>query len=180
VDDDDLDLIETDGTRRSSTNLWWTRSRVPPVIVPDLREARRHHRIRFASQKGTPLTSDLIAAAVEADPRIGQHAGGYFAMTALPQTLKPAEPLARAVYRNGWRPSYAPGPTRDELVDVIHAAVPAVRPVTAASATPRETDASGRDEFPALVEVPAKHVGDMSNPPAHERLGSQGVHANTR
>ncbi len=72
-----------------------------------------------------PLTSDLIAAAVEADPRIGQHAGGYFAMTALPETLRPAEPLARAVYQDGWRPTYAPGPTRDELVDVIRVAVPA-------------------------------------------------------
>jgi 2-polyprenyl-6-methoxyphenol hydroxylase-like FAD-dependent oxidoreductase len=72
-----------------------------------------------------PLTSDLIAAAVGADPRIGQYAGGYFAMTALPRTLSPAEPLARAVYQDGWRPAYAPGPTRDELVDVIHAALPA-------------------------------------------------------
>ena len=45
-----------------------------------------------------------------------------FAMTAMPQTLRPAEPLARAVYQNGWRPTYAPGPTRDELVDVILAA----------------------------------------------------------
>jgi hypothetical protein len=66
-----------------------------------------------------PLTSDLIAAAVEADPRIGRHAGGYFDMTALPQTLRPAEQLAREVYQSGWRPAYAPGPTRDELVDVI-------------------------------------------------------------
>ncbi|MGA9343818.1 MAG: tryptophan 7-halogenase [Nocardioidaceae bacterium] len=74
----------------------------------------------------TPLTSDLIAAAVEADPRIGQYAGGYFAMTALPETLRPAEPLARAVYQSGWRPPYAPGPTRDALVDVIRTAVPAV------------------------------------------------------
>ena len=73
----------------------------------------------------SPLTSDLIAAAVEADPRIGQHARGYFAMTALPEALRPAEPLARAVYQGGWRPTYAPGPTRDELVDVIVAAVPA-------------------------------------------------------
>jgi 2-polyprenyl-6-methoxyphenol hydroxylase-like FAD-dependent oxidoreductase len=72
-----------------------------------------------------PLTSDLIAAAVEADPRIGRHAAGYFAMTALPETLRPAEPLARAVYRDGWRPTCAPGPTRDELVDVIRVAVPA-------------------------------------------------------
>jgi 2-polyprenyl-6-methoxyphenol hydroxylase-like FAD-dependent oxidoreductase len=74
-----------------------------------------------------PLTSDLIAAAVEADPRIGQHAEGYFAMTALPETLRPAEPLARAVYEDGWRPTNAPGPTREELVDVIRAAVPAAR-----------------------------------------------------
>jgi hypothetical protein len=66
-----------------------------------------------------PLTSDLIAAAVEADARTGQHAGGYFAMTARPETLSPAEPLARAVYRDGWRPAYSPRPTRDELVDVI-------------------------------------------------------------
>ena len=72
-----------------------------------------------------PLTSDLIATAVEADPRIGQYAGGYFAMTALPSTLAPAEPLARAVYESGWRPSYADGPTRDELVDVIRTSVPA-------------------------------------------------------
>ena len=72
---------------------------------------------------GVPLTSDLIADAVEADPRIGQRAAGYFAMTALPETLRPAEPLARAVYQDGWRPSYAPGPTRDELVDVIRGAV---------------------------------------------------------
>jgi 2-polyprenyl-6-methoxyphenol hydroxylase-like FAD-dependent oxidoreductase len=70
-----------------------------------------------------PLTSDLIAAAVEADPRIGEHAAGYFAMTALPETLRPAEGLARRVYEAGWRPPYAAGPTRDELVEVIQRAV---------------------------------------------------------
>ena len=31
-------------------------------------------------------------------------------MTALPKTLRPAEPLARAVYQDGWRPTYAPRP----------------------------------------------------------------------
>ena len=71
-----------------------------------------------------PLTSDLIADAVQADPRIGPYAGGYFAMTALPEALRPAEPLARAVYESGWRPAYAPGPTRDELVEVIRATGP--------------------------------------------------------
>ena len=73
----------------------------------------------------SPLTSDLIAAASEADPRILQHAAGYFAMTALPDTLKAAEPWARTVYEDGWRPAYAPGPTRDDLVEVIRSAVPA-------------------------------------------------------
>jgi 2-polyprenyl-6-methoxyphenol hydroxylase-like FAD-dependent oxidoreductase len=72
-----------------------------------------------------PLTSDLIADAIEADPRIGQHAAGYFAMTALPESLRPAEPWARTAYESGWRPAYAPGPTRDELVDVIREALPA-------------------------------------------------------
>ena len=66
-----------------------------------------------------PITSDLIAAAVPAEPRIGPYAGGYFAMTALPETLRPAEPLARAVYESGWRPPYSPGPTRDELVEMV-------------------------------------------------------------
>jgi len=75
-----------------------------------------------------PLTSDLIAAAVEADPRIAEYAAGYFAMTALPEALWPAEPLARTVYQDGWRLTYAPGPTRDELVDVIREAVPADSP----------------------------------------------------
>jgi hypothetical protein len=72
-----------------------------------------------------PLTSDLIAAAAEADPHIHRYAAGYFAMTTLPASLAPAEPLARAVYEGGWRPPHAPGPTRDQLVTVINAAVPA-------------------------------------------------------
>ena len=69
-----------------------------------------------------PLTSDLIADAVQVEPRIGPYAGDYFAMTELPATLRPAEPLARAVYESGWRAPYASGPTRDELVEVIERA----------------------------------------------------------
>lgn len=72
---------------------------------------------------GRPLTSDLIAAAVEVDPRIGEYAGGYFAMTALPETLRPVEPRARAVYEAGWRPPFADGPTGDELAEVVEHAL---------------------------------------------------------
>jgi hypothetical protein len=74
-----------------------------------------------------PLTSDLIADAVQAEPRIGPLAAGYFDMTALPETLRPAEPLARAVYERGWRAPRAAGPTRDELVDVVTRSGPEVR-----------------------------------------------------
>ena len=65
------------------------------------------------------LTSDLIADAVPAEPRIAPYAADYFMMTALPTTLEPAEPLARAVYERGWRPPLAEGPHRDELVEII-------------------------------------------------------------
>jgi hypothetical protein len=68
---------------------------------------------------GSPLPSDLILSAAEVRPEIMQHAGGYLSMAALPASLRAAEPIAREVYGGGWRPAYAPGPTRDELVDIV-------------------------------------------------------------
>jgi hypothetical protein len=65
------------------------------------------------------LPSDLILAAAEVRPEIMASAAGYLSMHALPATLRRAEPLAREVYADGWRPSYAPGPTRDELVEIV-------------------------------------------------------------
>ncbi len=70
-----------------------------------------------------PLSTEQICEAARADPRINEYAGPYFAMTALPSCLQPAEPLARAVYETGWRAPHAPGPTRDQLVEVIDRAV---------------------------------------------------------
>ncbi len=68
-----------------------------------------------------PLTSAAIVAAAKADARIEPHVGSFVSMTALPASLAPAEPLARAVYESGWRPSPADGPTRDELVALLTA-----------------------------------------------------------
>jgi 2-polyprenyl-6-methoxyphenol hydroxylase-like FAD-dependent oxidoreductase len=70
-----------------------------------------------------PLPSDLILMAAEVRPEIMQHAGGYLTMAALPASLRAAEPIAREVYAWGWRPAYAPGPTRDELVDIVRRTV---------------------------------------------------------
>jgi len=70
-----------------------------------------------------PLPSDLILAAGEKDPAIQAAAAGYLAMTALPGSLRPVEPRARALYRTGWRRSLAAGPDRDELAALIQAAL---------------------------------------------------------
>jgi hypothetical protein len=69
------------------------------------------------------LPSDLILSAAAVDPRISEASGPYLAMRALPSCLEPVEPYARAVYESGWRPPYSPGPTRDELVDVIRSSL---------------------------------------------------------
>ena len=66
-----------------------------------------------------PLPSDLILTAAEMRPEIMASAGGYLSMAALPASLREAEPIAREVYAGGWRPAYAPGPTRDELVEIV-------------------------------------------------------------
>ena len=69
-----------------------------------------------------PLPSDLVAAAAEVEPRLLPYVGPYAMMAALPESLTPVEPLARAVYRSGWRPPYAEGPGRDRLVEIIEEA----------------------------------------------------------
>ena len=71
-----------------------------------------------------PLTSDLIAAAIPADPRIGQYAFGYFTMTELPESLRPAEPWARAAYETGWRSPFDKGPHGAELLDIVRTSAP--------------------------------------------------------
>ena len=101
----------TRGARRTSSRGW-------PTTSPSTAGWSGAGRAR-TSISSAPLTSDLIADAVQAEPRIAPYAAGYFMMTALPATLQPAEPLARAVYERGWRPPLAEGPSRDELVEII-------------------------------------------------------------
>jgi 2-polyprenyl-6-methoxyphenol hydroxylase-like FAD-dependent oxidoreductase len=69
------------------------------------------------------LPSDLILAAATVDPAIARGIGGYLSMFELPSSLDPVEPLARAAYASGWRPPFAAGPTRQELREIVAAAV---------------------------------------------------------
>jgi 2-polyprenyl-6-methoxyphenol hydroxylase-like FAD-dependent oxidoreductase len=75
-----------------------------------------------------PLPSDLILEAAQVRPEIMASAGGYLSMAALPASLREAEPIAREVYAEGWRPSYSPGPSREELVAIIARAVAEPQP----------------------------------------------------
>ncbi|ULE35852.1 FAD-dependent oxidoreductase [Mycobacterium sp. IDR2000157661] len=68
---------------------------------------------------GSPLPSDLIVAAAEADPQLHAIVAPYVTMDALPASLAPAEPRAREIYAGGWRPNPAAGPTREELSALV-------------------------------------------------------------
>jgi hypothetical protein len=70
-----------------------------------------------------PLTPRSIVDAAQADPRIMAAAGPYLALLAPPESLREVEDLAREVYRSGWRPAYAEGPSRDELVAIVRDAL---------------------------------------------------------
>jgi 2-polyprenyl-6-methoxyphenol hydroxylase-like FAD-dependent oxidoreductase len=69
-----------------------------------------------------PLTTTAIVDAAAVEARIVPHLAPYLAMTALPASLAPAEPLARAVHERGWRPALADGPARRDLVATVLAA----------------------------------------------------------
>ena len=71
------------------------------------------------------LPSDLIMAAAAVDPTIAKAFGPFLSMDGLPSCLDPVEPKAKAVYETGWRPAFAPGPTRRELAAIAAGAVSA-------------------------------------------------------
>jgi hypothetical protein len=65
------------------------------------------------------LPSDLVLAAAEVDQEIADGTFLYTSMLGGPATLDAVEPRARAMYAEGWRPTPAPGPGRDELVEIL-------------------------------------------------------------
>jgi hypothetical protein len=106
----------------------WMRPWVEDHLAMDRASVRRWQGLDL--DLASPLASSSIVAAAQVDARIRPHVGRFLNMTALPESLRPAEPLARAVYESGWRAPVGDGPTRDELVATI----------SDASATPRTTD----------------------------------------
>jgi hypothetical protein len=66
-----------------------------------------------------PLPSDLVLEAIAAEPSLMRVAGPYKAMEVLPAALAEIEPQAREIFASGWRPEPHPGPSRDELADLV-------------------------------------------------------------
>ena len=73
------------------------------------------------------IPSDVVVDCAQVDPSIMAAAGPYLGMLASPAILDSVQDKARAVLRTGWRPAYAAGPTRDELVAL--ALEPVGRPI---------------------------------------------------
>jgi 2-polyprenyl-6-methoxyphenol hydroxylase-like FAD-dependent oxidoreductase len=112
----------------------WCTQQIKPWVDDHVRmdEATRRRWAGEDIDLSQPLASDLILAAAEADPAIRATLSGYLTMTALPSSLRTAESRARALYANGWRPRNAPGPSRNELADIVRTALhPAPAPAPA-------------------------------------------------
>ncbi|HEY2305142.1 MAG TPA: hypothetical protein VGI05_04600 [Streptosporangiaceae bacterium] len=123
-----LQLIDEHGTDAAAVGEsfdTWCTEQIKPWVDDHVRMDESTRR-RWAGQDidlNQPLPSDLILAAAQADPSILGATLGYLRMTALPASLRAAEPRARMLYSTGWRPTPAPGPTRDELADIIQTAL---------------------------------------------------------
>ncbi|MDT7573659.1 MAG: hypothetical protein QOE05_3833 [Actinomycetota bacterium] len=64
-----------------------------------------------------PLSSDIYCTAAETDPSLLPTVGPVLGMLTTPASLGAIDEHVRDMLRTGWRPGYASGPTRDQLVD---------------------------------------------------------------
>lgn len=66
-----------------------------------------------------PLSSDILCSAAESDPSLLPAAGPVMAMLTTPDSLASIVEPVRGMMRQGWRPAFTAGPTRDQLVEQI-------------------------------------------------------------
>lgn len=122
-------LEEHDGGPRDADqaggafDAWCVQHMLPWVEDHVEADMTRAERFRGAELDLDRLTTADIAATAEADQSLAPLVGPYLGMTALPATVEPLRDRAREIYRSGWRPAYAEGPTRGQLVEVLRRAV---------------------------------------------------------
>lgn len=127
-----LELVDEHGSDADSSLAFddWCETQIRPWYTDhaytDARQVRRWSGEDVDCTERLP--SDLIVSASQADPSMMPVVGPYLGMNALPHTLAAVEPRAREIYAGGWRPPIPPGPSRDELADLVtHAASSPVR-----------------------------------------------------
>ena len=123
-----LQLIDEHGTDTDaigeSFDAWCT-EQIKPWVNDHVHmdEATRRRWAGEDINLSQPLPSDRILAATEADPSIRAATAGYLRMTSLPSSLGAVQSRARELYAHAWRPSPAPGPSRNELADIVRMAL---------------------------------------------------------
>jgi 2-polyprenyl-6-methoxyphenol hydroxylase-like FAD-dependent oxidoreductase len=132
-----LRLLDEHGEDFSSCSVafdGWCTERIKPWFADHV-EIDAHRVRRWAGQDidlSERLPSDLIMAAAQVDPEIGPYIGPYASMSALPSSLDAVQSRAKDVYASGWRPPVPPGPTRDQLAELVRETVqaePAPNPI---------------------------------------------------
>lgn len=113
-----------DGDQAARAFDAWCAQQMHPWVRDHVEADRTQaERFRGADLDLDRLTTADIAAIPGADPSLAPAVGPYLGMAALPATVEPLRDRAREIYRSGWRPAYAEGPTREQLVDVLRRAV---------------------------------------------------------
>lgn len=115
------DGVTTRGSMRSRRETFERALRAVVVGTPGLTLRRGHvDAVVLDGPRARGLVVDgLVMAAAEVDPAIGPALAPYLGMVAGPDCLDAVEPRAAAVYRSGWRPARAPGPSRGELARAV-------------------------------------------------------------
>jgi len=104
-----------------------------------------------------PLPSDLIVAAVQADPELITAVGPYQAMLAPPGSLDAVQARAREIYASGWRPPIPPGPSRQELAALATATATPRSPKPARHAPKQSAPTGGHKTRHCTTPRPSTH-----------------------
>jgi 2-polyprenyl-6-methoxyphenol hydroxylase-like FAD-dependent oxidoreductase len=110
----------------------WCEEHVKPWYDDQVANDRALVRRYLTGEWDGELVTDVYASATEADPSLMAHVGPVMAMLAPPTSLASAEPRVKELVAAGWQPGWTPGPSVDELVEVMASALTSGAPGEAA------------------------------------------------